>query len=143
MSLRSAPAPSPEQYGRSARSREALGLRPARGTAVATPRVSPSVAQPVQPSRPGTPTLVTAAPRPAATGPTPLPDPPPVQQRPKPLVVAFPLLVADDEPVEATGGIGARLWIAVLAVLVAVVVLAAVTVAASAWFRATGFRWGT
>ena len=45
-------------------------------------------------------------------------------------MVAFPLLVADDEPVGATGGIGARLWI------VALVVLAAAAVAASAWLRA-------
>jgi hypothetical protein len=52
-------------------------------------------------------------------------------------VVAFPLLVADDQPVEATGGIGARPRIAVLVVLVAA------AVAASAWFRATALRSGT
>ena len=48
-------------------------------------------------------------------------------------MVAFPLLVADDEPVGATGGIGARPWLVMLVVLV---VLAAAAVAASAWLRA-------
>jgi hypothetical protein len=112
--------------------REGLGLRPRRGTAAATPRVSPSVARPLQHS-PGPPAPVTpAAPRPAASGSTPVPDPAPVQ-RPKQVVVTFPLLVPDDEAVEETGGPRARLWI---------VALAAAAVAASAWFRATGFRLG-
>jgi hypothetical protein len=117
--------------------REGLGLRPTRGTAVATPRVSPTAAPPTHHSPPGAPNAVPpAAARPAATGSAPPPDPPPAR-RPEQVVVAFPLLVADDEPVEATGGIGARLWI------VALVVLAAAAVAASAWFRAVGLRSGT